>query len=182
MERESLIHCCASVDAQKFQDLEHIVMADVESPNHEMMYPLQSPKRMLKYCGARHNNYGNTCRRNAWLFATGEWIWHLDDDNFIAETTTLTDMAAELSQLPQEVKFAIFPIWRYGSWFFRVPPGLCQTDTMNVVVRREVGRWPDGPEYTMDGIWVEALKAKYPYAAFPNFAPIGVMPKSSLGQ
>jgi hypothetical protein len=56
------------------------------------------------------------------------------------------------------------------------------SDTGNIVVKREIGRWPDGPEYTMDGIWIDALKAKYQYQAFPDALPIIIMEHSSEGK
>jgi hypothetical protein len=78
--------------------------------------------------------------------------------------------------------WAIFPIHRHGSYFFNDPPGLCMTDTLNVVVKREIGRWPDIQAREADGHFVEALKASHPnYASFPHFRPIGVMEYSSNG-
>jgi hypothetical protein len=105
---------------------------------------------------------------------------HLDDDNFIADDRVLQDLSMILDGCDEY--WAIVPIMRHGRKFFNDPPGLCMTDTANVVVKREIGRWPDIPDYTADGHWVEGLKAKYPYAAYPDMRPIVVMENSSEGR
>lgn len=134
--------------------------------------------RRFAQCIRPHMNYGNTCRHNARSLTQGSYLLYLDDDNWLADERVLEDVAYALIDSPQ---WAIFPILRHGSIFFNDPPGLCQTDTANVVVRREIGQWPDIPDYTADGHWVESLK-KYPYDAYPDFRPIIVMPKSNEGK
>jgi glycosyltransferase involved in cell wall biosynthesis len=178
LQRDSLLKTCESIDRQTSKAWEHIVVVDGEDVDREFMAKVAHPQRRLMFTSATRN-YGNHQRWFGWMFASGEWLWHLDDDNWASDSHILADLAEVL----EEVEYwAIFPIKRHGVRFFHDPPGLCMTDTANVVVRREIGRWPDGPEYTMDGIWVEALKAKYPYKAFPDFPPIIVMPKSSEGR
>jgi hypothetical protein len=51
-----------------------------------------------------------------------------------------------------------------------------------MVIRREIAQWPDGPEYTMDGIFCDRLREKYPFKAFPRFRPIVIMPESREGK
>ena len=180
LQRESLVRCCESVVSQTFTDWEMLVQIDDEIIDQELWARINPTRRIwAQECGTRHNNYGNTCRHLAWERATGEWLFYLDDDNWLVDSSVLENMAASLEGVKH---WAIFPILRHGSWFFNEPPGLCMTDTANVVVRREIGRWPDGPEYTMDGIWVEELKKKYPWIAFKHFRPIVVMPKSNEGR
>lgn len=183
LQRDSLKRTCASIDEQTFSGWEHIVMIDNDLAHaNRDTFGLASEKRIVTECGVRHNNYGNTCRHIAWGIAVGNYAMYLDDDNYLAYNNVLCDIARYLegANFPD---WAVFPIMRHGSVFFNDPPGLCMTDTANVVVRREIGRWPDGPEYTMDGIWVEALKRDYPkYAAFPDVVPIVVMETSGQGQ
>lgn len=179
LERESLIECCKSVNSQIFTNWEHIVIADTVMPDIALMKKIEHSKRQLRYCGIFHQNYGNTCRHNAWQYATGKFLIMLDDDNTLWGNRVLQQIANCLATVKH---WAIFPIDRHGSYFFNDPPGLCQSDTANVVVRREIGRWPDIPDYTADGIWIEALKAKYPYSAFPNVRPIIMMEKSNEGK
>jgi glycosyltransferase involved in cell wall biosynthesis len=156
--RPSLARCRESVQSQTFTDWEHIVVVD-------------SP---------RSNNFGNTPRHNGWREATGDWVFYLDDDNYLAHPNALRDVAEALEGIQEQ--WAIFPIMRHGSRFFNDPPGLCMTDTANMVIRREIARWPNIPDYTADGILCEQLRTKYPYAAFPNVSPIVVMEKSSEGK
>ena len=180
LQRESLVRCCESVLAQTFTDWEMIIQVDAERID-EKLFSRISPTRQIwvQECGIHHNNFGNTCRHLAWERATGKYLVMLDDDNELASPQTLKQIAKVLKNEPD---FAVFPIFRFGHIFFNDPPGLCQTDSGNIVVKREIGRWPDGPEYTMDGIWVEALKAKYEYEAFPNALPIIIMEKSNQGK
>lgn len=179
LQRESLVECCASVDAQTYQDWEQVIAIDLHSPEWHQMRVLTDSRRFYLGMGRRYNNYGNTPRHEAWNIATGDYLVYLDDDNFLADSCVLEDIAEALRDRPD---FAIFPILRHGQRFFNDPPGLCMTDTANVVVKRGIGRWPDIQDYTADGIWVEALKAKHTYQAFPDFAPIVIMPKSNEGK
>jgi glycosyltransferase involved in cell wall biosynthesis len=178
LQRESLKECCASVDIQTYTDWEHIVMIDAERVNESMIISCDRANRRFAQCLHPHHNYGNTCRHNAWTITNGVYLLYLDDDNWLFDKHVLGEIADYLLSAPQ---WAIFPIFRHGSLFFNDPPGLCMTDTANVVVRREIGRWPDMPDYTADGHWVEALK-KYPYEAHPDSRPIVMMPKSNEGK
>lgn len=111
------------------------------------------------------------------MLAEGEYLLYLDDDNFLADDSVLADLNEVLTG-----DFAVFPILRHGQVFFSDPPRCCHADTANIVVRREIGRWPDIPEYTADGIWIDALVKNYKYQSFPGFRPIVIMPKSSEGR
>ena len=188
LQRESLLRCCESVDRQTFKSIEHIVMLDVTEINDRIFCAIQHPNRRVMQCDYPHRNYGNTCRHKAWEHATGEYLVMLDDDNALYSDTVLEDIFKAINgPLFDPPEWAIFPIHRHGQIFFHDPPGLCMSDTANVVVKREIGRWPDDPGhgdnavYTMDGHWIEGLK-KYPYMAFPAFRPIVFMPKSSEGK
>lgn len=159
LNRPSLESCIESVKAQTFKDWEHII--EVDEP--------------------RTNNFGNTPRHRAWTRATGEYVLYLDDDNTLSHPQALNDIDFFLMS-SNDPDWAIFPIMRHGMSFFNDPPGNCRTDTANMVIRREIAQWPDGPEYTMDGIFCEQLKSKYSYAAFPDVTPIVVMEKSGMGK
>lgn len=182
LQRESLVRCCESVDAQSLKDgWEHIVMVDCEEIDKDIFAKIDHPQRWVYQCEKPHRNYGNTCRHNAWEKATGTYLVMLDDDNVLNGPFALASIAEHLETAGYP-DWAIFPIVRHGWYFFNDPPGLCMTDTLNAVVKREIGRWPDIPDYTADGHWVEALKAKYPYVAFPNTQPIGIMERSNQGK
>ena len=180
LQRQSLIKCCQSVTTQSYDSWEQIVQIDCTEINKEIFAQIDHSQRWVYLCGERHGHYGNHCRHIAWEKTTGEYLVMLDDDNFLAHKDTLRDIAKRL-EAAQYPDFAIFPIHRHGSIFFNDPPGLCQTDTANVVVKRDIGRWPDIEAREADGHWVDALKAKYKYAAFPNVRPIIIMEYSSNG-
>jgi hypothetical protein len=182
LQRQSLLRTCESVNTQTFKKWQHVVALDVAILDEELFRRIDHPQRFVYQCDYPHRNYGNTCRHKAWEFATGEYVLGLDDDNWLDGNRVLEDIHSALTgPLFDPPDWAIFPIMRHGQRFFHDPPGLCMTDTANVVARREIARWPNVPDYTADGHLVEGLK-KYPYMAFPMFRPIVVMPKSSEGK
>ena len=184
IQRLSLIKCCESVDSQTFSNWEHIIFVDCEEFDRPIIEKIEeSPKRVIYKCPIPHRNFGNTCRHNAWKMSNKDYCLYLDCDNFLAHPDVLAQIASSIdSNIFFTPQWAIFPILRHGHRFFNDPPGLCKTDTANMVIRRNIAQWPDGPEYTMDGIFCERLANDYPYAAFPGIRPIVVMEKSNLGQ
>lgn len=182
LQRESLITCCNSVRAQSFDSWEMLIQCDSQKGDMGLWdrIPL-SEGIYLHVCGMRHHNFGNTCRHLAWKWASGKYVIHLDDDNFLADTASMQRIHDALSgsSFP---KVGIFPIVRHGWYFFNDPPGLCRTDTANFVLERSIAQWPDRPEYTLDGIFIEQLVAEHGYVAFPNVPPIINVPVSSRGE
>ncbi len=175
LQRESLIKTCESVNGQTYKDWEHIVMVDCEEMKQSVLDRIEHENRLVVKCPKAHKNYGNTCRHNAWNYATGEYLIYTDDDNWLADERVLED----LSQVTAD--WALFPILRHGQWFYNNPPKACYVDTANVIVKREIGRWPDIPNYEADGHLIESLM-KYPYLAMPQLRPMVVMPASRHGE
>lgn len=174
--RPSLARCIDSVNAQSYGEWQHIIMVDkgwhwVNSSDS---------RRTIYRCEEDHHNSGNTCRHNAWDHATGDYIWHLDDDNYIADPDILTMIADYLAQAHYPI-VAMFPIMRFGQIFFSPPPRSCHCDTMNLIVKRPYARWPDRPEYTADGFWAEDLVREHGFTAFHS-RPIGVMDTQGKGE
>lgn len=182
LQRDSLRRTCESIDAQTFQSWEHIVIVDAEGIDaNRNIFGSPTRKRWVMECGVRHNNFGNTCRHNAWAETTGSYLIYCDDDNYFAHPNVLTDIYTELGLLDNDYDWALFPIHRHGFVFLMDPPGMCMTDTANMVIKREFARWPDTPVREADGMLAEKLKASHPYVAFPNCPPIIIMEKSSNG-
>jgi glycosyltransferase involved in cell wall biosynthesis len=179
VQRESLLKACASIDEQKFKYWEHIVVIDSEEYSLHLNAQIQHEQRIIIKCDHPHRNSGNTCRHNAWAQATGDYVFYLDDDNFLFNFLTLAKIESWL-RVAEYPMWAVFPIARHGSRFFSDPPMPCHIDTGNIVAKREIGRWPDIPDYASDAIWVEGLK-QHPYRAFPNADPIMTMPTTSFG-
>ncbi|MDE1871758.1 MAG: glycosyltransferase family 2 protein [Candidatus Micrarchaeota archaeon] len=180
LDRASLAVCLRSLDRQTFDSWEHIVWLDAEIASSHLEQ-MNSGKRSVVVPGMRFNDFGNTPRNLAWQFASGDWIIYLDDDNRLADKDALQRIHDCLAAAG-EPNVGIFPIIRHGVRFFNLPPRLCFFDTANMVVKREIGRWPAGPEYVMDGLFIERLVAEYSYVAFPECAPTICVPVSSEGK
>ncbi len=153
---------------------------DRHSTDDELMGKVVHPRRSVSICDWEHHNGGNTCRFEAWENATGVYCLYLDDDNFLSDDTILEDIASALESADKP-QWGLFPILRHGQWFYYDPPYYCSTDTGNVVVRREIGQWPNVQQRESDWALVERLLG-YPYKAFPEFRPIIVMPSSNFGK
>lgn len=180
LERPSLVRCCESVNTQSYASWEHIVAVDAEFVNEDLHSRIDHPQRYVFACGQRFGHFGNHARWLAWEHARGRYLVMLDDDNYLYHPDALSDIADCLAS-DSYPDWAIFPIHRHGSVFLLLPPGMCMTDTMNVVVKRELGRWPDIEAREADGVWTEELKKRYAYSAFPDVRPIGMMERSSNG-
>lgn len=180
IQRESLIRCCESINSQTHTEWEHLIRIDRLDLNTSLLSKIQHPQRAIKQCLTEHNNGGNTCRHEAWHDATGDYTLYLDDDNFLAHNEALQQIHAALvdNDLPQ---VAFFPILRHGGLFVPVgTPRSCHVDTANLVVKREIGQWPDIPDYTSDGIFITKLVDEYPWITFHNVPPIVNMPTSGF--
>lgn len=183
--RPSLKILCESLDAQTFKNWTHLIAVDRTWHKDEpsIVDELSLINRYIYPCEIEHRNFGNSCRHNAWRFVNGIYCLYSDDDNHFCHDEALSDLAAaiETADFPD---WGIVPMWRHGRQFFNDPPGLCMTDTGNLFVKREIGQWPDGPEYVMDGLFIEELKRhpEYVYKALPDVRPVINMPYSSEGK
>ena len=180
LQRESLLKTCQSLDGQHFRDFQHIIQADSEALNEALVEQISRPGREVYCCGQRHNNGGNTCRRLALEKAVGSYVFFVDDDNYVADDSVLGDIAEALKEAGNP-PWGLFPIWRLGGLFYADPPRSCHVDTMNVVLRKDIAYWPNTDAYGTDGILVDDLmERRIPYAAFPSFRPIAIIPKISF--
>ncbi len=180
LQRDSLVACCQSVDSQTYSDWKHIVFVDAERFNEERTDALENSQRVFLCYGRRHNNFGNKPRHLAWEYAEGEYVVYLDDDNTFFHPKALADVAASLDGAGRP-DWAIFPIMRFGQRFCSSTPGVCHTDSANMVIRREIARWPDINDYTADGILAAQLREKYPFVVFDSVAPIINVPVQGKG-
>lgn len=176
LNRESLKRCCDSVDSQTYDSWEHLIAFDGIPSNR--IYQTHDKRKHLSFRQTRQ--WGNYQRHSAWKYASGEFIWYVDDDNFLAHPDALKDIADNLESFNNPA-WALFPIMRHGSSFLMHPAGMCRTDTLNMIIKREYAQWPNTEAREADGMLAEQLKAAYPYMAFPDCPPIGIMEKSSNG-
>lgn len=180
--RDSLAKCCLSIDHQSLSSWEHIIAIDLPDVDVHQMFALEHPQRRFVYCGKRHFDGGNTPRNIAWTHATSRYLIYGDDDNFLASDDSLERIwrTLEANRFPD---VAFFPIERLGQRFF--PDGAprnCHVDSLNLVVKREIGQWPLTDAYGSDWVLIESLISKYPYSMFPNEDPIGVVPVINGGR
>ena len=175
--RPSLERLCVSIDAQTCRDWEHLIAVDtvISSAAERMLARIQHKQRMISQCPRPHRNYGNTCRHAACLRAQGDYIFYLDDDNYLADQNVLRDLESVTAA------WAIFPILLKGNQFFNDPPGFQRTDTANLIAQRRLGTWPDIADYEADGILVERLRRDHPYQSLSDWRPLVVMPRMNFG-
>lgn len=178
VQRESLRLCCEMVATQTHYDYEHIIVIDNDKLNQRLLEQCFYPRQTWLVTGKCTKNGGNTPRHIAWDKATGDWVYFLDDDNYLTSPTVLEEIAAALEGI--EEQWALFPILRHGSRFYFDPPQPCYFDTGNAIVRREIAQWPDINDYASDAVWLDGFK-HLPYKAFPDANPIMVMPTTSFG-
>lgn len=170
--RPSLLRACASVDSQTCKDYHHLVIVDSEISD-DLIAKIAHPQRTVVRCEKPHNNWGHSCCHHAWPLATGEYVLRVDDDNFLADDNVLEDLKVVTGP------WAIFPMLRFGGRFFNDPPGIRKTDSGSILVKKELGPWPDLNQYDADGVFVEQLLAKHPYQALPGSRPLVIAPFSA---
>jgi len=175
--RQSLIKACNSVTAQTHADWEHIVVVDTDIKN-EILAQIEHPQRKIIFCKTPHGGWGHQCTHEAYPLATGDWVYRLDDDNYLANDHTLADLAANLDD---KYSWAIFPILRYGTAFFHDPPEFQKIDTGSFIVKREFAQWANSPRYEGDWETVKRLlDERRPYQVLKDIPLVMVMPESSV--
>lgn len=178
--RQSLLRLCRSIDEQTQSDWEHLVVIDtpkdrLSKNQQQIIASLPSREnRSYSYCTRRHNNYGHTCRHEIWERAQGDYIFYLDDDDYLADPDVLKELDCVTDP------WAIFPVLRHGNIFLKLPPGTEKTGTGMFIHKKEIGRWPDLDLYEADGSFVEGMVQRYSYEVL-NSRPLVVQPKSSCG-
>jgi glycosyltransferase involved in cell wall biosynthesis len=178
--RQSLVRLCESIDSQSQSDWEHLVVVDMprDQLGRDQRQIISSiparANRSFSYCSARHNNFGHTCRHQAWQHAKGDYILYVDDDDYLAHKDSLKTLDSVVEP------WAVFPILRYGQTFLNLPPGISKTGTGMFIHKREIGRWHDSNSYEADGLFVEELRQKYAYQVL-ECAPVVVIPRTSCG-
>lgn len=179
--RSTLAQCCITINSQLEKDWEHIVIvdgieADLSDEKRQRLEAIIHPQRKVYFCDRQHGVCGNICRHNAWEFASGEYVYYLDDDDYLYNSTSL----GRLNGVTKP--WAVFPVIRFGSRFFNIPPGILVSTTCGMLLRRDIARWPDILEYESDGHFIEELKTKgYEYEAVDGES-IAVMTASNRGK
>lgn len=178
--RATLVDTCKSIERQNYRKWEHIMVVDIPAPEvtaeqHELISSLQHPQRTVIYCDRRHQNYGNTCRSEAFNLVTGDYLLYLDDDDvYIGEVfKTLNE------QITDEV-WGVFPIERLGELLLLIPPGRCRTCS-NQFYYQPLYPYPANEDYEADGQLIDELRKNHPYRIIRS-GPLARVDKESLGQ
>lgn len=163
-------YACASVAAQTYPEVEHVVVSDGYDPGtlamlDDLGYSYGPSKRRVVVLGRNWSTYsgdggfGATCRLvGAWMGA-GEFIAYLDDDAYY-EPSHIESMVATFDP---GTMFVTCPWFGPCAPCPGPPPGLCRTDTSTImhraIVLRDAGGFhPDG--YTGDGNMIERWLAR----------------------
>ena len=161
-------------------------MVDSEKADVALWRKIDDPRREFFHCENPHQNGGNTCRHDAFEHAKGDYVYYLDDDNFLADENVLQDVhsalwgkVADTLILPA---WGLFPITRLGERFYSDPPRPCHVDTLNVILRRDIAQWPkiQTPTGRM-GCWFRtSWTLEYPMQPSPTFGLSPYSQKSAL--
>jgi hypothetical protein len=183
--RNSVVRTCQSINNQSYKNWEHILMIDIPQnklsvTQGEILNSLNHDNRKIVFCKKSHNNFGNTCRYNAYRYVTGDLIGYLDDDDYFDEQAfeLISEQLKKIDKIPDAI---VYPANRFGQKFFNIPPGCCMTVTgqymhkpeiqINSFLTKEV-RWVKPPDndkgYFHDGYFIESLKE------FTEFTPLEI--------
>jgi glycosyltransferase involved in cell wall biosynthesis len=179
--RPTLKRLCDSIDKQSTRSWEHIIMVDVPEneltvADQELLKSVKHPQRRIYFCDRRHKNFGNTCRRTAFQYATGEYMCQIDDDDFYADNDALKTLECVTET------WAIYPVLARGKRCHRNPPGIGQTGSAMFIYRRDTGiKFSDNDHYAADGEVVEELKKSYKYQSLDRERELVIYPWANHG-
>jgi len=192
--RESLRDACGVIDRMQYKNWEHIVMVDMrrDQPTEQqrkLLEDIKHEQRIIKFCGRKHNNYGNTCRHIACGVATGDFIgFNDDDDRFVEDAFSV--IVEELIRIKTVPDAIYYPAMRHGSIFFNHPPGSCMTVTGQYMVRPVIAgeriAWPKVADndigYLYDGEFIESIKRKTKFTPISQNRFLYIVEQPSHGQ
>lgn len=178
--RPTLKRLCDSIDAQSNDSWEHIVVIDGEvTPEKQVILDgiTPHPQRRFLRCSKKHvPDFGNHARHEAYMFATGEYICQIDDDDFYADKDVLKTLECVTAV------WAIYPVLARNKRCHRNPPGIGQTGSAMFIYRRDTGiSFAENDHYAADGEVVEQLKAKYPYQSLDQERELVIYPWANHG-
>jgi glycosyltransferase involved in cell wall biosynthesis len=174
--RQSLIRACRSVDSQTHTDWEHVVIVDT-GISTDILTKIEHPQRKIVFCKTPHGGWGHQCTHEAYPLATGDYLYRLDDDNFLADNQVLESLNQKVTET-NGPHWVTFPILRFGKQLFSDPPAFQQIDTGSFIVRRDVGQWKNSASYHGDWETIHDLM-QYPRGQYLD-RPLMTMPESSI--
>lgn len=168
---DKILNMIKSVQAQTFDDYEHIICADSPHPEVEdFIKSLNDDRIIYMHTLEKSKDQGHTVRNTVLEFALGDYVFFLDDDNIIFPNA-LKDFVESFTK---DVKFIVADILHMGPLpRHRGPPPIVMTgepvrlydvDTMNCMLDKkaliESGGWETQYKFCGDGYTFERM-AKY---------------------
>ncbi len=173
--RETLPRLCRSIEEQTDPSWQHIVMVDTRKRDETMLRSIQHPQRLIIHCERPHKDTGNTCRRAAWEVADGDYLLYIDDDNFFHDPLVFETLRFVTEPV------ALFPLLFQGEQGPVTPFKIGASDGNQLLVKREIGRWPDLKTNDVDGIFILDLTTNHPYELYEE-RPLVVYEYARHGQ
>ena len=132
---------------------------------------------MILFCNREHRDYGHSCRHLNIPRARGEYIFHLDDDDYLANDDVFDILATAV------MPWAIFPVLREGQYFFSPEPGYCRTTISSYVMRKDLAvGFPADSTYGADSLFVEAVAKVHEFEVLSSEEPLVIIPEASHGR
>lgn len=180
--RPTLKRLCDSIDAQTNGDWEHIVavdkgLKDCTELDRSILKSVEDPRRRFHFYEEKHaNDCGNSARRKAFPSARGEYIFYIDDDDYLADNKVLETLSTVTAD------WAIFPVLSRGNRCFHNPPGIHRTGSCMFISKRECKAvFPANNDYAADGQVVEALKKRFKYQSLGEERPLVIYEQANHG-
>lgn len=164
--RPSLARLCKSIDAQTYPGWEHIVVVDRLERDDELLASIEHPQRLIMFSAHPSHDWASACaaRRSAWPSGTGDYLIYIDDDNYLVDAAVLESLRFATKPV------VLFPLLYRGVYGSPLPIAVGRSDTNQLMVRREIGRWPDKPSPAGDGIFIKRLTDEHEYEVFTERA------------
>jgi len=143
--RATLQRTCRSLDHQPFTGWRHLVMVDkppaeLSAADRALLEAIEHPRRQIRYCDRAHCDFGNSCRWSAWEYSSATYILYLDDDDYyLGNALGLLHDAISRCEVPPV--WGVFPVRRFGTRFFNLPPAKNDTCSNQFFAVRAAGDW-----------------------------------------
>jgi hypothetical protein len=177
--RPSLIDTCKSIDAQRYDQWQHLVVIDLPvysllPEQTRLIEQIKHPNRQIYNCAVTHGNYGNTCRSEMFALVRGDYLLYIDDDDvYLGEALQILN-----GEISDEV-WGVFPVERFGEHFLNLPPRTNFTSGIQFFCK-PLYPWPNNNVYTADGELIDFLREKHSYLVV-NSSPLARISQQRYG-
>lgn len=177
--RPTLLRTCRSVASQTSHDWEHLICVDRHwvSPERALVLNATShPQRRIVFCEEEHRDFGHGCRHRWTKEATGDYVLHLDDDDYLAHDNALSSLDGVTGE------WAVFPVTRVGNRFWSPTPGHCNTTISSYIARKELAQQFPAGGHDTDGHFIDEVLKLHPWESLPDLEPLVVITAYNRGR